>query len=138
VTYDTGSTEKGSSGAGLFTTKNGIRWKGTLFGGPEDNIKMDYYSHFASYFGALKQWLVDPALNCLFNWGENEFPNLLSPHSTGTLESYPYTYRYYTNTDSYLGYSSLNDHLYYLGRNGKLLDVGHVNEWLKQADCVRT
>jgi len=138
VVYDVGSTEGGSSGAGLFATKNGTRWKGTLFGGPKDNIKIDYYSHFGSYFGALKQWLVDPALNCLFNWGEKQFPNLLSPHSNGTLESYPYTYRYYINTDSYLGYSSLNDHLYYLGRDGKLLDIGHIRDWLKKAGCNRT
>ena len=136
VKYEYGGTEGGSSGSGIFTIENGFPyWKGTLYGGPEDNYQINYYSHFSNYYSNLKQWLSDPAINCLFNWAENSYPSLFSPAGTATINSSPYTYRYYGNTNAYIGVSSLDNHVYYLGPDRILLDVGNFPGWLKNSDC---
>ncbi|SFI17502.1 trypsin-like peptidase domain-containing protein [Nitrosomonas sp. Nm34] len=136
VKHEFGGTESGSSGSGLFTVENErAYWKGTLHGGPADDYKISYYSHFLSYYTNLKQWLADPAINCFLNWAEGFYPNLFSPRGAVTLESSPYTYRYYENTNAYVGFSSVDGHVYYLGPDGILVDVGNISTWLKEAGC---
>jgi hypothetical protein len=73
--------------------------------------------------------------DCLFNWAEKNYSPLFSPASTASQTSAPYYYRYYQNTNSYLGVSFLNDHVYYLGPDGALQDVGQLSAWLTTADC---
>lgn len=72
--------------------------------------------------------------NCLMNWAEATYPSLFSPAaSTQTLA--PYTYRYYKNPNAYLGISSADNHVYYLGADGVLKDAGDLAGWLTKANC---
>ena len=80
---------------------------------------------------------VDPVSpsDCLFNWAEKNYPQLFSPAGATSQTSVPYYYRYYQNTNSYLGISSDNNHVYYLGPDGVLQDVGQLSGWLSTAGC---
>jgi hypothetical protein len=75
--------------------------------------------------------------DCLFNWAEDHYASLLAtsrPHSL-TLSSY--YYRYYWQTNSYLGTSSSNQHLYFVGAvtGGNAYDLGPVANWYTTAGC---
>ena len=69
--------------------------------------------------------------DCLLNWAEN----LFSPAQAVSQTLPPYYYRFYPNTHAYLGISSSDTHLYYLGQDASLLDVGHLSDWLADAGC---
>lgn len=73
--------------------------------------------------------------DCLFNWAEANYPQLFSPAGSASQTSSPYYYRYYQHTNSYVGVSSANDHVYYLGPDGNLQDVGQFSTWLTAAGC---
>jgi hypothetical protein len=73
--------------------------------------------------------------DCLFNWAESNYPQLFSPAGASTQSSSPYHYRFYQYTNSYIGVSSLDDHVYYLGPDGNFLDVGSLSTWLTTAGC---
>jgi len=77
------------------------------------------------------------AADCLFNWAESNYPELFSP-ALGITESKtlpPYYFRYYAQTNVYLGISAIDNHIYYLPADNELQDVGHSYDWLKQAGC---
>jgi len=66
VKYSVGGTESGSSGSGLFsTTASAAAWKGSLFGGDENDYQLSSYSHFAGYYEQVKKWLE----SCRLPWG---------------------------------------------------------------------
>lgn len=72
--------------------------------------------------------------DCLFNWAEQYYPALFAPAATS--QSYaPYYYRYYKNTNSYLGVGSTNNHVYYMDSSSKLSDVGTLAYWLEISKC---
>ena len=73
--------------------------------------------------------------DCLFNWAEKNYPQLFSPAGAASQTLSPYYYRYYQNTNSYVGISSLDNHVYYLDPNGKLQDVGQLSTWLPEVGC---
>jgi hypothetical protein len=77
------------------------------------------------------------AVDCLLNWGERQYASLLWPAPASSQTYGPYYYRYYAGTNSYVGVSSANDHLYYQGRdsNGQLLDLGTAASWKQTAGC---
>ena len=93
---------------------------------------------FYSDWGALKritvsrQAVVDPR-DCVLNWAERNFPALVAP-AAATQQVAPYYFRFYSATQAYLGFSSADDRLYYLGPNG-LIDGGHKAKWLIAAAC---
>ena len=72
---------------------------------------------------------------CLFSWAEATYPDYLSPSGASSSTQTPYTYRYYTNTNSYLGISSADNHLYYLNSNNILTDLGDLTIWMGRAGC---
>lgn len=74
-------------------------------------------------------------IECLFNWAQTFHPNLFSPPVSGVQLSSPYGYRYYPNTDTYLGFSVEDEGVYYLGPEGGLQNVGDVTPWLKTSGC---
>jgi uncharacterized membrane protein len=79
------------------------------------------------------------SIDCLFNWAESNYPNLFAP-ANATTENwntalYQYNYRYYSATNAYLGISSLDNHVYYIGPDGILRDEGLVSYWLSKAGC---
>lgn len=74
-------------------------------------------------------------IECVFNWAQTFYPNLLSPPVSGVQSSPPYTYRYYPDTHAYLGVSSADNHVYYLGPEGTLQDVGDLSAVLAVSGC---
>ena len=79
-----------------------------------------------------------PALSpndCLFNWAEKNYPTLFAPATPSSKVSSIYTYRYYSATNAYLGVSSADNHVYYMGANSKLQDEGALSYWLPLASC---
>lgn len=75
--------------------------------------------------------------DCLFAWAEVAYASYLAPAGAHTALLAPYTYRYYSQTDAYLGISSADSHLYYLGAitDNELLDLGVVADWYLSAGC---
>lgn len=80
---------------------------------------------------------VRKGIDCLLDWGEDTYPELFRPSRVGTQASDPYLYRFYEATRTYLGMSSADGHLYYLGPLSRdaLLDLGPVAEWSVSAGC---
>lgn len=74
-------------------------------------------------------------IECVFNWAQTFYSNLLSPPVSGVQSSPPYTYRYYPATNAYLGVSSADNHVYYLGPEGTLQDVGDLSALLAISGC---
>lgn len=71
---------------------------------------------------------------CLFAWAEKNYPSLFSP-AAATANWSVYTYRYYSATQMYLGVSSADSHVYYIGADGILRDAGPSSYWLPLAGC---
>lgn len=77
-----------------------------------------------------------PNIECLLNWAQTFHPNLFSPAVQGVQFSSPYTYRYYPNTNAYVGVSSADNHVYYLGPDdASPTDMGDLSAFLKEAGC---
>jgi triacylglycerol lipase len=74
-------------------------------------------------------------IDCLFNWAQSFNSSLFSPPVSGLQFSSPYTYRYYPYTNSYVGVSSADNNVYYLGPDGVLQDVGPLSNWLATSGC---
>lgn len=59
VTYFYGGAEFGSSGSGLFTMgRGGAKWRGTLYGGPASDYRIEYYTDFSKFYSDLRPWLA--------------------------------------------------------------------------------
>ena len=78
---------------------------------------------------------TQPVTECLFNWAEGNYPTLFSPAGATTTVGGIYTYRYYSATNAYVGVSSIDGHVYYLGPNGMMQDEGQLSYWSPQAGC---
>lgn len=75
--------------------------------------------------------------DCLFNWAEGNYASLFAPAGATSNTLAPYYYRYYSQTNSYLGTSPVENHLYYIGPDSgnTLYDVGALSTWLTRASC---
>lgn len=75
--------------------------------------------------------------DCVFSWAELIYPNLFAPAAAVSQILMPYYYRYYPGTNAYLGTSSADNQLYYLGpaSGNTLLDVGSLSYWRIAAGC---
>lgn len=95
------------------------------------------YGYYAEWSTALRvasgAGQVITGTECLFNWAERIAPALFNPPAS-SLTAAPYTYRYYSGTQAYLGVSSADNHLLYISGN-QLMDLGHQSTWLTQAGC---
>lgn len=79
---------------------------------------------------------TSPDIVCMLNWAQAFYPNLFSPSVSGVQFSSPYTYRYYPDTNAYVGVSSADNHVYYLGPNdASLQDLGDLSPLLKESGC---
>lgn len=77
-----------------------------------------------------------PAItDCLLNWAERNYPALFAPAGTSTFFSGIYAYRYYADSSNFLGVSSLDHHIYLLGMDGALRDIGAEESWLPETSC---
>ena len=78
-----------------------------------------------------------PPASCLMNWAEKTYSNLFAPSGSATQVSGTYTYRYYKDTDTFVGISSVDNHVYSKkGSNGTLQDLGTLQSWLKTSGCA--
>lgn len=75
------------------------------------------------------------AADCVYDWAEQNYPAALSQAGATSQTSASYYYRQYQGSNSYLGVSSTDNHLYYKGADGSLQDKGALSGWLTQAGC---
>ncbi len=100
-------------------------------------VQAGMYGFYGDWSG-LKRIAVDrqavvDGRDCVMNWAERNYPALVAPAATSQVDV-PYYFRYYSGTNSYLGFSFADDHMYYLGANG-LVDHGHKSKWLSASGC---
>lgn len=95
------------------------------------------YNTASANDSAVKTDILTPTnIVCMMNWAQTFYPNLFSPPVSGVQISSPYTYRYYSNTNAYVGVSSADNHVYYQGPDDALpRDIGNVTDMLKEAGC---
>ena len=75
--------------------------------------------------------------DCVFTWGEHNYADLLTPGAPPSQTYAPYYYRHYPATNSYVGVSSTDSHLYFMGNysNNQMLDLGAIATWKQTAKC---
>ena len=77
-----------------------------------------------------------PNIECLFNWAQTFHSDLFSPAVQEVQFSDPYTYRYYPTTNSYVGVSSADNHVYYQGPTDlSPRDLGDLSIFLQESGC---
>lgn len=76
-----------------------------------------------------------PDTDCLFNWAEGNYPQELAPTKSYTKVGSGYTYRYYATSKAYVGVSSIDHNVYYMGADGILTNQGSLTTWLTKAGC---
>ncbi len=74
-------------------------------------------------------------ISCVFDWAQATYTQLSASASAVTQYASPYTYRYYPNTNSYLGVSYTDDHIYYKKPDGTIVDQGSLSSWLTTSGC---
>ena len=80
-------------------------------------------------------WTQPSRQACLFNWAERQLPEILSPRNPPTQQVSSYSVRYYAQTESYLGFSSDDQHLYFLSAPTGLLDLGPAASYAPLTAC---
>ena len=119
---------------------------GRIGGGSFDTLAgpLNNLFDFSAPRGTGPLLLLDPStgnpasqVSCLFDWAQSAYGNLFSSPSAviPTQFSAPYSYRYYGKTNSFLGVSSTDTHVYYEGPNGVVNDEGAITGWLATAGC---
>ena len=84
-------------------------------------------------------WKFDPRkIDCLLNWAEGSYSQFFSPQGTTTDIYHPFSYRHYQNTNFYLGVSSIDNFVYYVGSDKVLQNAGDSSQWLSKAGCNNT
>ncbi len=77
-----------------------------------------------------------PNIECLLNWAQAFHSDLFSPAVHEVQFSAPFTYRYYPNTNSYVGVSSADNHVYYQGPTDlSPKDIGDLSVFLQESGC---
>lgn len=143
VVYTAGLTEPGSSGSPLWmrhpdgnyyviATLSGGRWD-------IDNYELFYWSSELTQYLGISAAMTRDKAGCLFDWAEAQYPTLFAPGGAAAQRLDSYYYRHYAGTGAYLGVSTQDDHVYYLGPllPGALLDLGGIDGWLTTSDCPR-
>ncbi|NRF67053.1 hypothetical protein HLB44_08675 [Aquincola sp. S2] len=90
---------------------------------------------YAAILATTSNVLSNAESDCLFSWGEDTYAALLSPRRPASLVSAPYYYRHYAGTNTYVGVSSADNHLYLLDGRGALSDLGPAAPWSARAGC---
>ncbi|AKH37105.1 MULTISPECIES: amidohydrolase family protein [Nitrosomonas] len=74
-------------------------------------------------------------IDCLFTWAEAKYPDLFVPAGASTEILSIYSYRFYSTSNAYLGVSSADSHVYYMGADGLLQNEGPISNWLPVSGC---
>jgi hypothetical protein len=93
--------------------------------------------NFAGATGSVRGSSVISPSDCVFNWAEAAHSNLFTPAGALSQTLPPWYYRHYTGTNAYLGTSSTDNHLYYVGpaSSRTLFDAGPLSVWQTTAGC---
>lgn len=93
---------------------------------------------------ALAQFVPTPATShavsdCLFAWGEANYPHYFSPVGPVSATYLQYYYRYYPGKSNYLAVSSADNHVWVLGplSGNVVTDVGSVASFQATAGCAK-
>ena len=75
--------------------------------------------------------------DCLFNWAEQQYPILFSPALADAQSFEDYSYRYYTATNTYLGFFK-DDEVHYLeaSQSGDIKKAGFMEQYMHLAECI--
>lgn len=73
--------------------------------------------------------------DCLLNWKENEDPARYPHAGLISKTTGAYYYRYYAENDNYLGISTTDNHLWTMGPDKNLIDLGETAGLMSQAGC---
>ena len=106
-------------------------WGGSCSGTGACQVTLNKASSVTAYFTANQSADTE----CLFGWAEKHYPALFAPSLPYTKVLHPYTYRYYAATNAYLGVSSIDHHVYYLGPDRMMRDEGPLADWLPKIGC---
>jgi serine protease len=82
---------------------------------------------------ALTTVLGTQSHDCLLNWAERNYSGYFTPAAASQFYG-PYYYRHYPATNSYLGVSSEDNHIYFLS-GGVMRDQGIANSWYTATNC---
>jgi plastocyanin len=135
-----------SDGARHTTTQDANLWNSDLISGGSFTFMFNnpgtypYHCQFhPGMTGSVRvsnQGTIDP-IACLFNWVESNYPQFFAPAGNVSLLTFPpYTYRYYSVTNTYLAVSSVDNHVYYMsGTDGIIRDAGAFSDWLVTSGC---
>ena len=97
-----------------------------------------FHASFAPYaVQAAWEWLnAQDHAACFFEWAENSYSHLFSTNQgkATTQFSSQWIYRYYPGSDTYLGGSTEDGHVYYM-ENGVMHDAGSIDDALATAHC---
>lgn len=76
---------------------------------------------------------------CLLDWAAANSGGNFAPASAQTAKAGRWTYRYFGETQAYLGVASDTGHLHYLGPilHNILLDLGDLQTWVARAGCMQ-
>ncbi len=102
---------------------------------------VDSNNNVASISGIYKlianKGISKEAKECLFNWAEQQYPLIFSPTSVSSQQFEDYTYRYYSDTNIYLGFFQ-NKKVHYLEANKSdgIVDAGDVKPYQDLAGCL--
>ncbi len=75
--------------------------------------------------------------DCLFDWAEMNYSSGLAPAGAKSAAFAPYYFRYYPQTNAYVGTSIADYHVYYLGpaSGHSIFDLGTLLDWISIAGC---
>lgn len=129
----------GSVGSGVGTT-GGLKYATLTL----KNLAAGYYTIFLggtntngtnTPIDVMVSAITESLTDCFFNWKEKNDATLFSPAGAASQTLSTYYYRYYKNTNSYLGVSSVDNHVYYVGPDGKMQDQGSLSALSTGAGC---
>lgn len=81
---------------------------------------------------------VENQSDCLFNWAESNYAYLFAPPNKENMMYQGITYRYYPQTNSYLGANSVEGYVYVLAsavQENSIVNVGPISYWANLAGC---
>lgn len=79
---------------------------------------------------------IEVVMNCFFDWTQVAYAEHLAPPTSSTLYAAPFYFRHYTDTNTYLGVSDENWHVFFRGAGGGMSDLGSLNDWGLAAGCI--
>ena len=75
-------------------------------------------------------------IDCLFNWAQQQYPNVFRPTSADSQIFEDYSYRYYSDTNTYLGvFQNQKIHLLQADLTDEIQDVGYFEYFQHLSGC---